>query len=1044
MRPWFFFSPSGSGGPTTYSVDFAGYQLYTYSMAAPAGATSLTFQLRFYGGTSGGRDSIWIDDASLWGYQPSGNAPPTVGPTVRIPAGFVYPTDDVVVKSTMIDSDGHIVLDSLYYQLNAGGFTAISHDSLTGDDYWFYIGMHPLGTVVDYYAVAIDDSLTRVQSQTFSYTVVGEASAHTPIYAIQHTITQGSLPNCFPSDSLNLPQTITGIVVGRYERTGGTPPYRSRFLMQDATSLWSGINVYFASDTVQIGDSVTVTGTILEYFAETELQAVSAFTNHSSGHTLPGPAVVSCATFSADSCSATAEPYEGMYIQLNNITIGDSSGYGGLWAYDATGESTIVGNDLFRLGDNPPTIEIGHTYSYIRGVGRYIRGRYRINPRFASDVYSAPTSCTGGNIFNVQFTFSPGVDTADCWPSDSATQYVTICGIVTAVTQGSTPRFYLQDQANTTWGGVYCFDYTLPSGDTVDLAVGDYVQATARVHEYYGWTELDTLSALTVLGTGQALPDTTVITVANLVAMCDYTTEPYEDVLVRINNAAVTSDNGFDEMWIRDASSLDSIRIDSDLWQFGIDQPSPLPAPGSTYDWIIGVAKWQGRQGAGYERGWVILPRFASDYHQSVFTEPEFADIWSVNSTTIAATFDRVMRPAEVENPSNYSTTHGLSITAAVLSTDGRKVTLTTGSQPNNLVDSLVAINLCDNLGTCMTVQHFGLFHSGITPISSIQTPAADGDTSQFYGEVVTFKGVIVSDSTMAHPTNSWVNDQSGPPYNGVLVYTGGLTGAMPMIGDTATITGRIEEYFRATEISGLGTFNNVVINNSGPEPIPFEATVDAINANLEGFEGVLVTICDSFTVINDAFDTYGFLVENGSHDSLIVHRQPPQHTRYSYVPVNGTIINGITGVFKFQRDQFRISPRRDSDFNSYATWCGGTPGCNYVAGDINGNGSANGIDVTFGVSYFKGGTPPPVNCGNPVGPCPQASPFYAAGDVNGNCAFNGIDITFYVAYLKGLQPALRNCETCPPATLAAPVPETPTLIPALKSKSAATSGGME
>jgi hypothetical protein len=94
--------------------------------------------------------------------------------------------------------------------------------------------------------------------------------------------------------------------------------------------------------------------------------------------------------------------------------------------------------------------------------------------------------------------------------------------------------------------------------------------------------------------------------------------------------------------------------------------------------------------------------------------------------------------------------------------------------------------------------------------------------------------------------------------------------------------------------------------------------------------------------------------------------------------------------------------------------------GCVYVPGDINGNGSANGIDVTYGVAFFKGGNVPPLDCGSPVGPCQQASPFYAAGDVNGNCAFNGIDITFYVAYLKGLQPALRNCDTCPPAGLAA------------------------
>jgi len=88
---------------------------------------------------------------------------------------------------------------------------------------------------------------------------------------------------------------------------------------------------------------------------------------------------------------------------------------------------------------------------------------------------------------------------------------------------------------------------------------------------------------------------------------------------------------------------------------------------------------------------------------------------------------------------------------------------------------------------------------------------------------------------------------------------------------------------------------------------------------------------------------------------------------------------------------------------------------CDYIPGDLNDNGAANGIDVTFGVAYLKGGTLPPVNCAPPAGPCPQGDPFFAAGDVNGSCAFNGIDITFFIAYLKALQPALLYCPTCPP-----------------------------
>ncbi|OGC96567.1 MAG: hypothetical protein A2W25_00885 [candidate division Zixibacteria bacterium RBG_16_53_22] len=1045
MRPWFFFSPTGSGGPGTYSVDSAGYKLYTYSMAAPASATSLTLQLRFYGGTVGQTDSIWVDDVVLWGPQPEGNAPPAVGPTVRIPAGPVYPTDNVIVKSTIVDIDGLVVDDTLFYQLNGGGFIPTLEDSITGNDYWFHVGTHPIGSFVEFYVLAVDDSSARTQSQTFSYTVVNPAPSYTPIYYLQHTTNEGTLPNCFPGDSAGTTQVVSGIVVGRFERSGGSPAYHSRLFLQDSAIPWSGLYVYGAPDTVQVGDSITITGTINEYFAETEFLNITAMTKHSSGHALFAPIGLTCAQYnSQDSCSVDFEPYEGMIIQINNLTLTSEAGFGDFWANDGGTDSVIVMDDLSTGGTDSCVFTIGQTYSYVRGIGRYTFGQYKVAPRFSSDLYVAPAQCTGGSIFDVQFTFDPGSDTVDCWPSPDSGQFVTLCGIVTAITQGTYSSFYLQDQNNTTWGGVYCYDYSVGS----PVSLGDYVQLTGRVHEYYGWTEIDSVSAFATLGSGQPLPDTMVITVSNLVAMCDYTTEPYEDILVQINNVAVTSDNGFGEMWIRDSSSPDSIRIDSDLWQYGTNQPSPLPAPGSNYDWVVGVVKWQGKQGAGYERGWFILPRFASDYHQTVFTEPEIAEVWSVNSTTLVARFDRVMRPAEVEIPGNYSTTHGLAITGAVISTDGRMVTLTTGAQPNNMVDSLVAINLCDVLGTCMTVPHYGLFHSGLTPISSIQTPAADGDTSQFYGDVVTFKGVIVSDSTMAHPTNLWINDQSGPPYNGVLIYTGGLTGYIPMMGDTTTMTARVEEYFRATEMTSLGTFNNVVIHGSGPEPEPYQVTVAQLNANREAFEGILVTVCDSFEITNLSPDTgaiqYGFMVRSLTTpaDSFIVHRQPPLHTRYSYVPVAGAHIRGLTGVYKFQRERFRLSPRRDSDFNSFDTWCGAGPGCDYIPGDINNFGGANGIDVTYGVAYLKGGNPPPIDC-NP--PCAVAyDPFYAAMDVNATCSTNGIDITYFVAYLKGLQPSLLYCDDCPPARMAAPGTEIPSIKPSMRVRTSTPTKGAE
>jgi len=87
---------------------------------------------------------------------------------------------------------------------------------------------------------------------------------------------------------------------------------------------------------------------------------------------------------------------------------------------------------------------------------------------------------------------------------------------------------------------------------------------------------------------------------------------------------------------------------------------------------------------------------------------------------------------------------------------------------------------------------------------------------------------------------------------------------------------------------------------------------------------------------------------------------------------------------------------------------CGGS-GCDYVIGDANNSGTFNGLDVTFGVAYFKGGPIPPYEC-----ECTPGNNWYVAGDVNGSCNYNGLDITYAVAYFKG-GPGPMPCPDCPP-----------------------------
>ena len=86
----------------------------------------------------------------------------------------------------------------------------------------------------------------------------------------------------------------------------------------------------------------------------------------------------------------------------------------------------------------------------------------------------------------------------------------------------------------------------------------------------------------------------------------------------------------------------------------------------------------------------------------------------------------------------------------------------------------------------------------------------------------------------------------------------------------------------------------------------------------------------------------------------------------------------------------------------------GSSAGCDYVVGDVNGSDSYNGLDITYGVAYFKGGTEP--MCTD----CPDCAGWWHCGDVNASCSYNGLDITFGVAYFKG-GAAPSPCADCPP-----------------------------
>jgi len=98
---------------------------------------------------------------------------------------------------------------------------------------------------------------------------------------------------------------------------------------------------------------------------------------------------------------------------------------------------------------------------------------------------------------------------------------------------------------------------------------------------------------------------------------------------------------------------------------------------------------------------------------------------------------------------------------------------------------------------------------------------------------------------------------------------------------------------------------------------------------------------------------------------------------------------------------------------SGYWVGAGAVGGCEYVVGDVNGSSSYNGLDITYGVNFFKGIGSDPM-C--PIGSCPipPCNTFFYCGDVNASCSYNGLDITYGVNYFKGGDGPLP-CGDCPP-----------------------------
>ena len=197
----------------------------------------------------------------------------------------------------------------------------------------------------------------------------------TSIYDIQYTQDQSG-------NSPYMDQTV---------QTGGivTAVSSSGYYIQAGTGMYSALYVYDSQNTVTIGDSIIVSGMIVEYYTLTELSNVAAVDIVSSGNTVPTAEMLSTG-------SVGMEGWESVLVEVTGTVSNPDAGFGMFEVNDNSGV-ILVDDPMYQH-----TATLAEALN-VTGVVDYSYDEWKILPRMQSDVVVV----TSVEENEVDFTISP-------------------------------------------------------------------------------------------------------------------------------------------------------------------------------------------------------------------------------------------------------------------------------------------------------------------------------------------------------------------------------------------------------------------------------------------------------------------------------------------------------------------------------------------------------------------------------------------------------------------------------------------------------------
>lgn len=330
-----------------------------------------------------------------------GAGPPTISNVVR---DVAIPTaSDNVTISADIETNASISEAALYYNVGTGDIPAtyskIVMNLVSGITYSGQIPAVAAGSLVNYYISAEDDGAqvtllpADITVQNFSYKVT---DGNLTIADVQYTPWEIA-----DSPFEGVAVELTGVAT---IDTAASNKYGA-YSIQDAEASWSGIFAFGINANLNIGDEVTVFGTVTDYNPDWHFKwdnntvvLADSFKINSSGNTVNA---IEASTGMLATDTSLAEAYEGVLVKLQNATLTSLNAYDVTFD-DGSGPCLVDGdflvsadqneNSTFYINDTDgylvawgDTVHLGEKVDMLQGVYTYSFGSFKVEIRNADD-----------------------------------------------------------------------------------------------------------------------------------------------------------------------------------------------------------------------------------------------------------------------------------------------------------------------------------------------------------------------------------------------------------------------------------------------------------------------------------------------------------------------------------------------------------------------------------------------------------------------------------------------------------------------------------